>query len=282
MTITSQQKISIASLTCERLSSNSDNIRDIEDFYNLTNNGIAETLKNEAYAEDESGAIAYYIVKNPNGEILFFFSLKCGLLYEEFVDGEKLNALKKFYDYIKAALLAEETDIEYRAVLSSLLESTRTKKAMKQADVAYFLGKDPKDIDVRDFVENGVKNVGKTFSGLEIVHFCANDKYRYYWNSLHIGKSLGSVVFWHFIVPIVNEVMKCVGCEYLFLFAADLTLNEHLINYYKDNLNFRDTTELGVAMPLYDFGCKFMYQRTDGLQEAREQFFASFNEEDAV
>ena len=53
----------IRSLHCERLASNEENLRLIDSFYSTRNNNVAEALLNEAYQEDESGVIAYYVMK---------------------------------------------------------------------------------------------------------------------------------------------------------------------------------------------------------------------------
>lgn len=58
----------IRSLHCERLASNEENLRLIDSFYSTRNNNVAEALLNEAYQEDESGVVAYYVVKE--GQIL--------------------------------------------------------------------------------------------------------------------------------------------------------------------------------------------------------------------
>ena len=50
-------------LSCERLSSNIDYFRRVENFYNRRNDCIAQTLCNEAFGEDEEGDTAYYVVK---------------------------------------------------------------------------------------------------------------------------------------------------------------------------------------------------------------------------
>ena len=80
-------------LSCERLSSNIDNIRIVEDFFNRRNDGLAQTLRNEAFGEDEDGTTAYYVVKHENGGIIFFFSLKCGMLYDQFLDTRQLKLI---------------------------------------------------------------------------------------------------------------------------------------------------------------------------------------------
>lgn len=64
MRITAEQKAIIDSLRCERLSRNQDNIRLVEDFINGRNDSIAQTLRNEAFKEDEDNIVAYYVVKD--------------------------------------------------------------------------------------------------------------------------------------------------------------------------------------------------------------------------
>lgn len=48
------------------------------------------------------------------------------------------------------------------------------------------------------------------------------------------------------------ELRKIVGCEYLFLFAADCDPDEHLVNYYSQKLKFKKADEHSAAMPIYD------------------------------
>lgn len=103
------------------------------------------------------------------------------------------------------------------------------------------------------------------------------------WEKFNIKQKLGAVVFWHFLVPKICELRKIAGCEYLFLFAADLTPDELLVNYYRANLGFKDSNEYGTAIPLYDYACKFMYQELKDIEERREAFYADFNpDEEAI
>lgn len=135
------------------------------DSYNGRNPSIVNTLQNEAYEDDANHRVAYYVVKNKSGEILFYFSLK--------------------------------------------------------------------------------------------------------W-------------FWQFIVPKILDLMEIVGCEYLFLFAADLSEDADLVNYYVDNLEFIDASEHSAATPMYDFACRFLCQETSTLQERRTSFFEHFNPDEEV
>lgn len=244
---------------------------------------MAEALLNEAFQEDEDGVVAYYIIKDKQNNVLFFFSLKCGLLFDEFIEGEKLVRLKglcsTLSDKLNKGLIARE-DI---GSVKSLLESVRAKKGVKKEDVARILHTSMDSEDINSLFDSNVKNVGKTFPGIEIVHFCANDDCREVWDEANLDQSLGTIVFWHFIVPKIFELRKIVGCEYLFLFAADCDPDEHLVNYYSQKLKFIKADEHSAAMPIYDFTCKFMYQRISDLEKRQRNFYDNFNHDiDAV
>lgn len=282
MKITKEQCDILATLRCERLSSNINNIRLIDSFENYKNPNIADTLKNEAFEEDDTNRVAFYVVKTDKNDILFFFSLKCGLLYDEFIEGEKLEKLKQLYKYLLDVKADEESSDSDKAVIDSILESVRAKKGLKQEDVARILHTTIDSDEFKSLFDTNAKNVGRTFAGVEIVHFCVNEDLRNVWKGYGIEQKLGTVVFWHFIVPKVQELMQIAGCEYMFLFAADSSENEELVNYYMDNLQFKRADEHSAAIPLYDFTCKFMYQKTIDLQERRKAFYANFNYENDV
>lgn len=59
MRITAEQECVLKSLHCERLSSNEDNFRLVDDFYNGRNPSIVNTLQNEAYEDDMNHRVAY-------------------------------------------------------------------------------------------------------------------------------------------------------------------------------------------------------------------------------
>lgn len=63
----------------------------------------------------------------------------------------------------------------------------------------------------------------------------------------------------------------------------DTTPDENLVNYYKAFLGFENTNDYGTTISLYDYGCKFMYQKTEFLTKKQMDFFDNFNrDEDAV
>ncbi|MDO4186062.1 MAG: hypothetical protein Q4D30_06220 [Bacteroidales bacterium] len=132
----------------------------------------------------------------------------------------------------------------------------------------------------KEFNED-ITRVGKTFSAIELVHFCSNSDADELWESLGLPRSRGTITFWHFIVPMIYEIQRHVGCQYLFLFAADDSRDERLVNYYRDQLNFSVSTSLATAKPVYDFTCKFMFQEISELKQAQKDFFEHFNPDEA-
>lgn len=279
MQITEEQQQILNSLVCERLSSNENNLRLIDAFCNIKNGSLEHTLKNEAYEEDEAGNIAYYLIKDKDENILFYFSIKCGILYDLFGEEEKLRKINDLFLFLVELEKDPSSTKEDKETIASILESIRTRKGLVKKELSKIshIKKNQIIEDLAKESEDNLKRVGKTFAGVEIVHFCANDNYRPSWEKLNIKQKMGTVVFWHFLIPKICELRKIVGCEYLFLFAADLTPDELLVNYYKSNLGFRDSNEYGTAIPLYDYACKFMHQELKDIEERRNNFYLEFN-----
>lgn len=279
MRITEKQQQILNGLRCERLSKDEMNLRLVDSFYNYRNDSIADVLRNEAYEEDESGKVAYYVVKGENGEILFFFSLKNGMLYDQHLDEKTLKLLKQLYDYLEQLNADADLTDDERQVIETVKEKVRSRKGLTKAELERIPKKNAKILeDLEQELNKNITHVGRTYSGVELVHFCANNATDDFWQGLGLPQDRGTVVFWHFIVPIVIEVRSLVGCEYLFLFAADMSEHHTLQDYYHNQMGFNDEGERATAKPLYDLSCKFMYQEADSLAERRDEFFENFNE----
>ena len=139
----------------------------------------------------------------------------------------------------------------------------------------------------------------KSFPSVELEHFCAYDPIgllppyvpKSYakafkaehnpvlkrWNQMGMGnQSLGTTVFWNFVEPKIREIRDLVGCQYLYLFAADEKKDGDLTNYYKKlGFDFRD--DINVTKPAYDFQCFFMCQEVSSLRTRRNAFFREYN-----
>jgi hypothetical protein len=278
MIITSEQRSILESFVCQRLSSDSDNLRLVNDFSNHINDAIAQTLKNEAYEEDESNSIAYYVVKHSDGQILFFFSLKCGLLFDHFINPDLLSQLQKLAKELDDLSDDSSLTLQQKRDITEVLEKIRTNKGLVKEDI-HKLHLQKRDIleELEKEFNTDIARVGKTFSGIELVHFCSNTDTDELWDSFRFPQLRGTIIFWYFVIPIVIEALKYVGCQYLFLFAADKSKEEKLVRYYENQLNFKKPDELATAKPFYDFTCKFMCHEISTLKQEQAEFFANFN-----
>lgn len=274
MKITEEQRKVLDSFSCERLAGKQENMRIVDGFYNSRNTQLEQNLKDKAYEEDENNTTAYYLIKDEEGSVVFYFSLKCGMLYDEIVEAEKYQQLQDIYNLLVKKLTDESTSEDKKEVIKELLESFRSKKGLTRESLGRVFSADEVTID--KIFKGNQRHVGKTYSGVEIVHFCINDGYRDKWEALNMPQRLGSIIFWKFIIPQVKCLLEIVGCEYIFLFAADLSEDESLVNYYRE-LGFTDSSDHHVAIPLYDFTCKFMHQETNQLIEKQKKFFENFN-----
>lgn len=274
MKITESQKKVVDSLVCERLRSKPQNKAIVQKFCNKRNDGIAKTLREKAWDEDNEGSIAYYVVKSASGEVLFFFSLKCGGLHYPLDNGSS-DLFGKISKILKK-LSEENVDYADKDAAMQMIEKIRSGFGLSKDEIVQLLKKEKMEREIE--LENGnVNRVGFTHSGIELVHFCANDNAKEFWKSTGMPHSLGVVIFWSKIIPLVLNVMESIGCKYLFLFAADTSSDGRLINYYRNRLHFEVPKDIGTSKPLYDLCCKFMCQETNGLRHDAEKFFDEFN-----
>lgn len=278
MRITQEQLALLDSLRCERLSSNPSNMRLVDTFFNRRNSSLEHTLQNEAMEEDEEGSIAYYVIKDNDDNILFFFSLKSGSLYDSHFDTNLIKLLKSLNSFIQESLTDTELTSDQRIVLEGFQEKIRSHKGITKHDLENLPRKKAKLFeDLEKELNKNITHVGKTYSGIELVHFCANNACDEIWKTYGLPHSIGVIIFWHFTVNKIIDLRKILGIQYLFLFAADLSTEDSLISYYRDKLDFLRDTERATIKPIYDLSCEFMYQETKDLENRQKQFFDNFN-----
>ena len=224
MRITPEQTAILESFRCERLSSNPDNMRLVENFYNKRNDSLVHTLQNEAMEEDEEGSIAYYVIKDKEDNILFFFSLKSGSLYDSHFDINVIKFFETLKTFVQDSLSDPDLTDKQRADLNRFQEKIRFHKGITKFDLDNLPRKKEKLFaDLEKEISKNVTHVGKTYSGIELVHFCTNNAFDDLWDRYEMPYSIGVVVFWYFIVNKILEIRKILGVQYLFLFAADLS-----------------------------------------------------------
>lgn len=279
MRITDEQKAVLDSLVVERLRDHrSENASLVNSFANAKNPVLEGIIRTRvSFDRDAEGTVAYYVVKSPKGELLLYFSLKCGELFEK-LDQFKLdlayNVRNAVYKLQNRETFSEEECKNAEDFINQNLSDI--KLILPEID-KYLEKKDDLHADVTNELNTEMQRVLKTYPAIEIEEFCANDNGREAWKSLGIKRKLGECVFWHKIVDMLDSVQNIAGCQYVYLFAADASADGELVNYYKERLKFEQSAVLGANKPKYDFQCYFLCQSIKDLKMRRNQFYDDFN-----
>lgn len=91
MRITAEQETILNSFKCERLSSNAINEELIQSFVSKRGSSLVSYFKQLGLKEDAEGTTTYYIIKTKDDDVLMFFSLKCGALFEPLQDEDEVK-----------------------------------------------------------------------------------------------------------------------------------------------------------------------------------------------
>lgn len=292
MRITEEQERILRSFTCERLSFSEKNKKIINQFKSTRGESLVEYLLQDGWNEDSNGENAFYLIKDESGFPYLYFSLKCGAMFEPLDETnltEQIDTIQKKIEQLRSShgnkITSKDVFVMSR-ILSNMsgmtFEEARTNIILNLYRYKKLQSK-RKSIELDRKREEGrpIMRVSRTIPGIELVQFCANDKAKPMWEKLKeeydFRFPFGEVFFWYFIVPIIEEVQKFVGCQYVFLFAADPTPDETLINYYEVSLKFSKTDDIGTNKPTYDLGCVFMSQAARELIHNKTVFFENFN-----
>lgn len=268
MRITEGQIDILNGYTCERLSSNESNKELTKSFVSQRGKLLVDYLQEYGWEEDTVGKTAFYLIKDSNGLPCVFFALKCGALFQPLDEEELKNAIEEARRFLQ---LPPNTLNKYHGdYIKRRLEYKRTKRENEY--ILKYL-----DNDRKREGERPIQRVDKTFSGVEITHFCTNDNAKASWKSYGFRFPMGQVLFWKYIAPILLDIQKIVGCQYAFLFAADESPDGTLTNYYNVSLKFCKLDDIGTNKPLYDFCCEFMSQEICTIKKNMEDFFEHFN-----
>lgn len=91
MRISIEQEEILDSFVCERLSSNAINEELIQSFVSKRGSSLVSYFKSLGLKEDKEGKTTYYIIKTKDNEVLMFFSMKCGALFEPLQDEDEVK-----------------------------------------------------------------------------------------------------------------------------------------------------------------------------------------------
>ena len=258
--ITEEQMEILRRFTCERLTARRTNLDDIQDFTSRRGEGLVGSLLTKGWRADSRGLTNYYLIRNPEGEIVMFFSLKCGTLFDPDYAADYLERFKDTLerdDALNRWNRALEGDPEERRYFD------RQRRQMGPQKFDDFLESLMIKSDKKQEPNKKIIRVSTSRPAIELVEFCANDATKDSWDDYGFPshRKMGETLFWWFIVPKMLEVNQLIGCEFVYLFAADSTANGSLTNYYREKLHFNSISHLGTVKPSYDLNCFFMGNR---------------------
>lgn len=288
--ITPEQRAVLDSFKCERLSADKLNLFQI--LFRVRSKmggGLVNNLQRNGWNDDSSGKTAYYLVKDTDGEILLFFSLKCGVLFDpdffqEFMSDynqETMELWKKFLHPEEIDRLSDICRKDPRRLWFDFLCAGDQEAAEIIQTIKKLIGKARftpmhQELSLHARISNEKKSepnkkiirVPESFSAIELVEFCANDLTKDRWDKDRMGGNrMGETLFWYFVVPKMLEINNLIGSEYAYLFAADEKVTGSLVHYYQTAFHFQNMTHLGTIKPGYDLGCFFLGSRLRSVPE---------------
>lgn len=208
--------------------------------------------------DDKAGTLASYIVVNKTGEILLFFSIRCGELFEK-IDPQKMvlshNAMVGVNTLKNTSLSDEDRNIALQAIKNAL------NAGLSYGDFRFYAKKKRNYIgDLSKEPSKIISRVSVVYSGVELKFYGINDNAKIFWNGLNLPKKMGETLFWYFIVPKLEQLREIVGCQYMYLFAADREADGHLVTYYRTVLHIKESLRLSANKPFFDYESMFLYQ----------------------
>lgn len=126
--------------------------------------------------------------------------------------------------------------------------------------------------------DKDLTRVSVVHPAIEIKFLGKNAVANTYWKSLALPeeKKMGETLFWTKVVETIRQMMYMVGCEYVYLFAADNEAEGELVQYYRVRLNFGSNSKMSANKPRFDFQSQFLFQSVKELFAAQKTFMENF------
>lgn len=268
---------------CEVLTSNSDNKNILSEFISKKVNNSLELYLRDlrgAWTEDSSGETRVYLIKDSEDQLAMYFSVKCGMLVEIPQDEDLSEDDQKFVDDLIGFKLKRED-----ASIASMYDAGVSIYGQKYTDKLFSIAvrKITRKTEAKEIGQSDhTINVPVCISAIELRHLCRNENYT---QKSDIGVPLGFGIFWEVIVPKILEITDLVGCQYIYLFAADKTPDteenniKKLVDYYKNNFKFSECDGgIQLVKPDYDRSCYGLIQKVATLQHNRDHIWEEFSD----
>lgn len=246
---------------------NGEEIRNIIDIFSSD-----EYLKN-----DIEGHLASFVIVSPSGLPMVFFSLRCGELFEK-SPTYKMQLSHAAYLAISTLMSNPSITRAKRDELMSHIKKAK-KEGLSIADLEQLSSKKVlmKQDELLE-VDKDITRVHKVHPAIEIKLFGTNISANSYWKSLGLPEEMkmGETLFWIKIVDKIRQMMDMVGCEFVYLFAADNEPEGELVQYYRVRLKFGSDSKMSANKPHFDYMSQFLFQSVKDLFENQQYFLDKY------
>lgn len=121
-----------------------------------------------------------------------------------------------------------ELSEEQSSIVVRFLEKVRSHQGVSADDIRLLPHNNQTLFEeLEDELSNRIKHVGKTYSGVKMVHFCKNTACENEIANYGLPRNFGSIVFWKFVEPMIIEAREKLGIQYIFRFAADMSYDKN-------------------------------------------------------
>lgn len=237
---------------------------------------MEEYLKKFAWEDDLAGRTKVYLVKDQDNRIALYYSLRCGLVIDD-SSYEKLSKDKRDYvDWMTKSIKDEDSD-QMASSYETCAQECGYPEADKLFEISTHRAERKNDKEELEKLENTLY-VERSYAAIELQHFCRNANYP---GSRFHGIPIGFGIFWEQIVPQIKKIANLIGCEYLYLFAADKAQGEEpkkLVEHYKSAMKFSTVEDVKIVKPDYDMSCISLVQSLSDLESNRRRAWEEYSD----
>ena len=239
---------------------------------------IIELFTSDKHLQDDlDGHLASFVVVSPDGLPMVFFSLRCGELFEKSTQYKMMLSHNAYMAIERLMNNPSLTQEQYEEAMSHIQKAMNEGLSIDDFEELPSKKSSIKEDELLE-ADKDITRVHKVYPSIEIKFWGINASARSYWKSLPLpeDKKMGETLFWTKVVETIRQMMYMVGCEYVYLFAADNEAEGELVKYYRVCLNFGSSSKMSANKPRFDYKSQFLFQRVKDLFAKQRYFLDNF------
>lgn len=237
---------------------------------------LEQYLQQNAWEDDLAHRTKVYLIKDREGQIVLYYSLRCGLVFDN-GSYDKLPADQKQYVDWMTESLKSDNSANLQTAFDSCAQEFNYDVAQQLFEIADGRAKRKIDHESSEHSQNTV-NVAKSYAAIELQHFCRNANYQ---PECALDVAFGFGLFWEKIAKQIAKISSMIGCEYIYLFAADQSEHDkprRLVAHYISSLQFSFSEDITMIKPDYDMNCVGLIQPISRLRENCKKAWSEYSD----